>query len=81
MEKRYYTVETLEAELRSYEERYGMPSRDFYEKYVSCPVEGVSGFESSVWAAAYEDVLRLRRRKKPSSKRRRGHRAALRPAG
>lgn len=61
MEIRYYSIESLEDELRALEERYGLSSEEFYGIYCadedSSGVPGVDGFR---WADTYLEVARLR---------------------
>lgn len=73
MEKRYYTAETLEAELREFEQRFGLSSADFYELYVhNDPPASVPGHDRFVWTDLYREVCRMRGRLTD--------RAALQPA-
>jgi hypothetical protein len=60
MERRYYTAESLEQVLRSFEDRYGLSSSDFYELHLAdqLPLE-VPGFHRHTWASFYRDVQRL----------------------
>jgi len=57
----YYTAESLEAELRSYEERFGLSSDEFIAKYrtggIPTTMPYVDGF---VWADTYAELCRLR---------------------
>jgi hypothetical protein len=79
VEKRYYTAATLEEELRVYEARYGRTSSEFSEAYAAQgAVDGVPGFDAFAWAAAYDDLCRLR---DGGSKPARRRRAALQPSG
>jgi hypothetical protein len=60
MEKRYYNRESLERSLSSLERKFGMSSRDFYERVSSGDrVEGMPNFTRSVWASFYRDFCRL----------------------
>lgn len=61
VEKRYYTVDSLDAEVRAFEERYGMASEAVV---IACAADrvppGVSYFDAAVWVDAYEEAARLR---------------------
>lgn len=66
MEISRYTAESLEGELREYEDRYGMASSDFFAAYRASGVpERVPYFESFVWADTYEELCRLRAATEP----------------
>jgi hypothetical protein len=73
MEKRYYSIESLEGELREFEERYGLRSDDFYRAYLDgTEPSHVETFDRVVWADLYRTLCRLRGA---------SSRAALQPAG
>ena len=61
MDRRFYTAESLEQEMRDFEARYGLASSDFYLAYESgqTPAD-VDWFDASVWAGAIEEAKRLR---------------------
>jgi hypothetical protein len=61
VERRYYTAESLERELRVFEDRYGIGSQEFYETYRTNEVPPeIPGFEGFVWADTYSELCRLR---------------------
>lgn len=62
MEKRYYTAEMLEADLAVFEQRYGMPSQDFYRAHThqNGRSADVPAFDRVVWADLYRALCRLR---------------------
>jgi hypothetical protein len=63
MEKRYYSIESLEGELREFEDRFGMSSDRFFETYRTDEVPAeVPGFEGFVWADTYQELCRLQGR-------------------
>jgi hypothetical protein len=63
VEKRYYSIESLELALRGFEERFGMSSDRFFEIYQSDEVPAeIPGFEGFVWADTYQELCRLRGR-------------------
>lgn len=61
MEKRYYTVATLEAELQEFEQRFGLPSaavRAAYEAEVL--PDGMTEHDRLVWADLFREFCRMR---------------------
>jgi hypothetical protein len=74
MEKRYYTAETLEAELRRYEQRFGLDSAAFFAAHTRGEApEEIDPFDRTVWAQFYRQACRLRGRNAAT--------AQLQPAG
>jgi hypothetical protein len=60
MEKRYYTVDSLEARLRAYEARYGVSTERLLAAYrAGSHPEGVPGFDAFEWAATSAEMARL----------------------
>lgn len=60
MRKRYYSIETLKRELRSFERQYRLSSERFYRGYVKGVVpKRVSAFDRVVWADTYYECERL----------------------
>ena len=60
VEQRYYTAETLEAELRGFEAQFGMSSAAFYALHErNVAPEDISGFDRFVWADTYRETCRL----------------------
>jgi hypothetical protein len=63
MEKRYYSIESLERELSDYEARFGIMTTDLICAYRAGErPEGVPSFDAMVWADAFAEVERLRSR-------------------
>lgn len=63
MEKVYYSADSLERALLSYERHYGLGSAEFYELYLAddLTADRVHRHHQNTWASFYRDVLRLRR--------------------
>jgi hypothetical protein len=59
MEKRYYTAESLAAELRAYEATYGVSTSDFYADYCAHRAPRVDPFDAVVWADGWRELQRL----------------------
>jgi hypothetical protein len=59
IEKRYYTAATLEDALSRYETEYGMTSAEFFQAHRTDAdrLEGIPGFERSVWASLWQELL------------------------
>jgi hypothetical protein len=59
---RIYTATSLEESLGRFEERFGLPSDEFYDLYeAGDPLpEGLSHHGANVWAGAWEEYRRLR---------------------
>ena len=59
---RIYTATSLEESLGRFEERFGLPSDEFYDLYEAGePLpEGLGGHGAGVWAGAWEEFRRLR---------------------
>ncbi len=57
----YYDLSSLSKSLSLFEERYGIPSDEFYESHkVDGPsVAKVPGFHRHLWASLYLDVRRM----------------------
>lgn len=61
MDKRYYSVASLEQEVQAYERRYGMPSQRFYDAYRQDELPpGLPRFEAFCWADTWTELSRLR---------------------
>lgn len=61
MDKRYYTADTLEAELREFEQRFGVRSDEFYVAAMRDEApESVDPFDRFLWLQTYRDACRLR---------------------
>ncbi len=61
MTRSYYTAQSLEAELRAFETRFGIGSEDFISLYRSDGVpDWMPYFEGFVWADTYTELCRLR---------------------
>jgi hypothetical protein len=57
----YYNVDTLEAELRDFEQRFGLTSQAFYEAYQAGIALGdASGHDRFIWADIFREVRRMR---------------------
>jgi hypothetical protein len=60
MEKRYYTADTLQAELAVFEDRHGMSSAAFYTVYRDDAVpEEIDPFDAHAWVDTYVTVCRM----------------------
>jgi hypothetical protein len=67
VEKRYYSSESLEREVREFEERYGLRSEEFVAgRQAGTLPPGLSGFDAFTWAAVYEESCRLRTAARPT---------------
>lgn len=57
-----YTATSLEQSLRRFEERFGLPSDEFYDLYEACEElpAGLGRHGANVWAGAWEEFRRLR---------------------
>ena len=66
MERRHYSIESLEGELRVFEDRYEISSEDAFRQHTAggCPA-GVSSFDLMVWIDAYCEAERLRAAPRP----------------
>lgn len=55
-------IQALEAELRGYEQRYGMPSEEFYTAYCAGdePPDDDGVRDWTAWASGYQLLLRRR---------------------
>lgn len=66
VEKRYLTTQSLEDELRRFEEQYGLRTAQFLKAYRQGRVPStIPGFESFVWAATYRQLGRVRAMSEP----------------
>jgi hypothetical protein len=60
MERHYYSAESLGDELRAFEERYGLPSAEFYKRHVhGDDPESVTPFDRVVWSDTFREACRL----------------------
>ncbi|MGO9819662.1 MAG: hypothetical protein ACLPTJ_03280 [Solirubrobacteraceae bacterium] len=60
IERHYYSAESLRDELRTFEERYGLSSADFYKRHVNSEApRSVTPFDRVVWSDTYREVCRL----------------------
>jgi hypothetical protein len=61
VEARYYSIESLEAELSAFEERYGLTSEELLVSYRADEVPShIPSFEAFVWADTYLELGRLK---------------------
>lgn len=78
--KSFYSVRTLRQELRSFERRYGMSSRDFFDAYLANAVpDEIKRFDRIVWADLYRETDRLAQA--TPQRRARRNPSALQPVG
>ncbi len=61
MKQRYYSIASLEAEIREYEERFALSTSELYaaNKADALP-DGITPFDATVWIAKYFEAKRLR---------------------
>jgi hypothetical protein len=60
MERRYYSVRTLTAELAAFERQFQMSSAAFLDEYEQDRLpEDMSRFDAFSWATTYRELLRL----------------------
>lgn len=61
MEIRRYSIESLEGDLREFEDRFGMSSERFFDAYRTDEVPAsIPGFQGFIWADKYQETCRLR---------------------
>jgi hypothetical protein len=61
VEIRYYTIDSLESELRAYEEEYGLTTDELVRLYRAEEIPtSVPRFEAFVWVDTHQEVARLR---------------------
>lgn len=61
MEKRYYSLTSLEQEVAGYERRFGLPSERFYDAYRADRLPpSIPRFEAFCWADTLAELARLR---------------------
>lgn len=61
MERRYYSVDSLVDIVNSFEEEYGMPSRDLLERHRSGEeIEGLPNYERHAWLSFHRELSELR---------------------
>lgn len=64
MPRRYYNAHALERTLQSFEQRFDLPTHDFFEAHQaeeddSSLLSHVPRFERHVWASLYAELRRL----------------------
>lgn len=61
MDRRYYSLTSLEQELQAYERRFGMDTRQFFDVYRADQLPAdMPRFEAFCWADTWTELERLR---------------------